>query len=162
MNGYGSQCATIAIELSAIQTATTSDWPTMYCGVPKNRAALSARRPKASRPKAPWCSSPIATRRGYGAGRTLAQVGAVAEPDEVPAAGPVPAEVVGACVDDHRRPDDGMTGEAEATVAADDVARDRDMPRRARLTAGDDDPATQRRRLAAAVADDRVVVDHDP
>src|SRR5438132_7922645 len=135
----------------------------MYCGVPKNRAALSARRPKASRPKAPWCSAPFPTRRGYGSRRTLslAEVGAAAEPDEVPAARAVPAEVVGARVDDHRRPDDGMTGEAEATVAADDVARDRDMPRRARLTAGDDDPATSRRRLAATVADDRAVLDHD-
>ena len=30
---------------------TTIVCPTMYCGVPKNRAALSARRPNASSPK---------------------------------------------------------------------------------------------------------------
>src|SRR6266511_6224146 len=161
MKGYGSQCATIAIELSAIQTTTTSDWPAMYCGVPKNRAARSARRPNASAPNAPWCSSRLATPRGYAARRTLlAEVGAAPEPDEVPAAGSVPAEVVAACVDDHRRPDDGMTGEAKAAIAADDIACDRHMPRRARLTTGEDDPAAQR--LAAAVAGDRVFVDHDP
>src|SRR3954465_6159540 len=62
MNGYGSQCRTTATAFSRIQTMTTIVWPTMYCGVPKKRAARSAPRPKASPPKAPWCSG-VATDR---------------------------------------------------------------------------------------------------
>src|SRR5581483_1702785 len=52
MNGYGSQRRPIATALTAIQAITTSVWPAMYFGVPKKRAAASARRPKASSPKA--------------------------------------------------------------------------------------------------------------
>src|SRR6185437_6874219 len=52
MNGYGSQRSPTATALSAIQTMTMMVWPRMYCGVPKKRAAASARRPKASSPKA--------------------------------------------------------------------------------------------------------------
>src|SRR5205814_8959687 len=44
------------LELSTSQTATTIVWPTMYWGVPKNRAARSAARPNVSCPKAPCCS----------------------------------------------------------------------------------------------------------
>ena len=40
MKGYGSQCRATATELTLIQTTTTIDWPTMYWGVPKNRATL--------------------------------------------------------------------------------------------------------------------------
>ena len=53
MKGYGSHRKLIATALSAIQTMTTSDWPRMYWGVPKKRAARSALRPNASWPKAP-------------------------------------------------------------------------------------------------------------
>jgi hypothetical protein len=60
MNGYGSQCRTRATALRTIQMTTTMLWPTMYCGVPKNRAAASAARPKRSRPKGLWRSSTTA------------------------------------------------------------------------------------------------------
>src|SRR6476646_7072490 len=59
---------------------TTIVWPRMYCGVPKKRAACSARRPKASVPNVPWCSmcsgradTPAQARRGDG------QLGALQE-----------------------------------------------------------------------------------
>ena len=42
MNGYGSQWRMTAIELRMIQNTTMTVWPTMYCGVPKKRAARSA------------------------------------------------------------------------------------------------------------------------
>src|SRR4051812_45375201 len=57
MNGYGSHWSETATALSVIQMITMIVWPMMYCGVPKNRAACSAARPKASGPKVPWCSS---------------------------------------------------------------------------------------------------------
>src|SRR3954453_22110175 len=75
MNGYGSQRSVTATALSAIQTITTTVWPTMYCGVPNTRAIRSAMRPKESCPNAPcrcacarWCRSgstvtPTRTRR---------------------------------------------------------------------------------------------------
>src|ERR671932_2699720 len=62
MNGYGSQCATNPTAFTTIHAMTSTLCPTMYCGVPKKRAAFSAPRPKASWPKAPWCCS---TRRAY-------------------------------------------------------------------------------------------------
>ena len=52
MNGYGSHRSPTATAFSAIQMMTMSVWPRMYCGVPKKRAAASARRPNASSPKA--------------------------------------------------------------------------------------------------------------
>jgi hypothetical protein len=52
MNGLGSQWLTSAIELNAIHSATTIVCPMMYCGVPKKRAVLSARRPNVSSPNA--------------------------------------------------------------------------------------------------------------
>jgi hypothetical protein len=55
MNGYGSQRRLTAMALAAIHSTTTIVCPTMYCGVPKKRAAASAPRPKASSPKAPCC-----------------------------------------------------------------------------------------------------------
>ena len=42
-----------ATEFAVIQRATTIVWPTMYCGVPKNRATRSAARPNVSWPNAP-------------------------------------------------------------------------------------------------------------
>jgi len=59
MNGYGSHWSDHASELRMIQKTTTIDWPMMYFGVPKKRAARSAPRPNASLPKAPrrWSSS---------------------------------------------------------------------------------------------------------
>src|SRR4030095_5030479 len=56
MNGYGSHSNATPAALSRIQKMTTIVWPTMYCGVPKKRAACSAPRPKASCPNVPWCS----------------------------------------------------------------------------------------------------------
>ena len=52
MNGYGSQRSPTATALTAIQMMTMKVWPRMYWGVPKKRAAASARRPNASSPKA--------------------------------------------------------------------------------------------------------------
>jgi hypothetical protein len=52
MNGYGSQRRPTATAFTAIHAITSTVWPAMYCGVPKNRAAFSARRPKASSPNA--------------------------------------------------------------------------------------------------------------
>src|SRR5689334_15241744 len=52
MKGYGSQRRLTAAAFSAIQTMTSTVWTAMYCGVPKKRAAASARRPNASSPKA--------------------------------------------------------------------------------------------------------------
>src|SRR5437763_9117048 len=37
-----------------IQAMTTIVCPTMYCGVPKKRAAFSANRPNVSSPNVPW------------------------------------------------------------------------------------------------------------
>ena len=53
MNGYGSHRRLTATALTAIQSITRMVWPKMYCGVPKKRAAASARRPNASSPNAP-------------------------------------------------------------------------------------------------------------
>jgi hypothetical protein len=63
MNGYGSHRRLTAAALRMIHAMTTTVWPTMYCGVPKNRAACSTQRPKASRPNVPWCSWLGATAR---------------------------------------------------------------------------------------------------
>jgi hypothetical protein len=57
MNGYGSQWLTSATELRTTHAITTSVCPTMYCGVPKKRAAPSAYWPNASRPNGLKCRS---------------------------------------------------------------------------------------------------------
>src|SRR5207237_1244405 len=46
---------------------TSAVWPTMYFGVPKKRAAASARRPKASSPKA---LGTCGTKPGFGISQT--------------------------------------------------------------------------------------------
>src|SRR5579862_2485083 len=48
MNGYGSQCLTNPMVLSAIHPTTNAVWPARKRPVPRNRAIASENRPKAS------------------------------------------------------------------------------------------------------------------
>jgi hypothetical protein len=60
MNGYGSHSKPTASELRTIQMTTTTVWPTMYLGVPKNLASFSEVCPKRSTPNgARRCSSGV-------------------------------------------------------------------------------------------------------
>jgi hypothetical protein len=58
IQGRGSQWYTKPTELSTIQMTTTIVCPMMYCGVPKNRAVFSDRRPNASSPNGLMCRGP--------------------------------------------------------------------------------------------------------
>src|SRR3954469_19627926 len=92
MNGYGSQRRLTAMALAAIHSTTAIVCPTMYCGVPKKRAAASAPRPNASSPKAPRCRSPRRTPRSVRddcAGKPAAPASAIdsAPPGRVARAG---------------------------------------------------------------------------